>query len=103
MGAAVEMRNFVVRGRGRSVQKGEQKGVVFDESEESKALARWRNGQFMDLERQHARAWRSALASLDLAATAEQFKPLVQGDKRPKSLSDIKALADGIMNDPETL
>lgn len=35
MGYRVEMRNYVVRGGGRSVQKGEQKGVIFDESEES--------------------------------------------------------------------
>ena len=62
MGHHVEMRNFVVRGAGRSVQKGEQKGVIFDESEESKALNRWRDGRFLEVERQHARAWRAALA-----------------------------------------
>ena len=101
MGQPVEMRNFVVRGRGRSVQKDEQKGVIFDESEESKALARWRAGRFLDVERQHARAWRAALANLDLNATAEQFKPLVQGETRPKNLADIKRFTDGVMNDPE--
>jgi len=100
MGYRVEMRNYVVRGGGRSVQKGEQKGVIFDESEESKALGRWRAGEFMDVERQHARAWRAALANLDLEATSEQFKPLVQGETRPKNLADIKRFADGVMNDP---
>jgi hypothetical protein len=100
MGHRVEMRNFVVRGQGRSVQKGEQKGVIFDESDESKALARWRAGRFLDVERLHARAWRAALANLDLDATAEQFKPLVQGERRPKNLADIKQFADGVMNDP---
>ena len=101
MGHRVEMRNFVVRDRGRSVQKGDQKGVIFDESEESKALARWRAGRFLDVERQHAKAWRAALANLDLDATAEQFKPLVQGETRPRNLADIKRFADGVMNDPE--
>jgi hypothetical protein len=101
MGHQVEMRNFVVRGRGRAVQKGEQKGVIFDESEESKALARWRAGRFLDVERQHARAWRAALANLDLDATAEQFKPLVQGETRPKNLAEIRRFAYGVMNDPD--
>ena len=101
MGHHVEMRNFVVRGAGRSVQRGEQKGVIFDESEESKALNRWRDGRFLEVERQHARAWRAALANLDLNATAEQFKPLVQGETRPKNLADIKRFADGVMNDPD--
>lgn len=55
----------------------------------------------MDVERQHAKAWRVALANLDLEATAEQFKPLVQGETRPRNLPDIKRFADGIMNDPE--
>lgn len=101
MGHHVEMRNFVVRDAGRSVQKGGQKGVIFDESEESKALNRWRDRRFLEVERRHARAWRATLANLDLNATAEQFKPLVQGETRPKNLADIKRFADGVMHDPD--
>lgn len=100
MGHPVEMRNFVVMGGGRSVQKDGIEGVIFDQSSESKALDRWGRGRFYEIERDQAKAWRAALANLDLDATAKNFRPLVEGTVRPKNLSDIKKFADGIVNDP---
>jgi hypothetical protein len=100
VGHRVEMRNFVVMGGGRSVQKDGHEGVIFDQSKESKALDRWRRGQFQEVERDYARAWRAALANLDLEATADRFRPLVHGESRPKNLADIKRFADGVIRDP---
>ena len=100
-GQCVEMRHCVAMGGGRSVQhKNGQEGIIFHQSDESKALHRWKCGEFEEVERQYARAWRAALADLDLEGTARHFRPLVRGADRPKNTADIKRFADGILNDP---
>lgn len=100
-GARVEMCNYVVLGGGRTVRDPNgQVGIVYDQSSESKALHRWRRREFEQVEREHARAWRNALANLDLEATAREFKPFVEGSDRPKTLADVKHLVDRIVAAP---
>lgn len=100
VGNHVDMRRCVVMGGGRSVQRDGHEGIIFDEGPEAQALDRWRRGQFREVERAHAKAWRAALANLDLEAIAEGFKPLMTREDRPRSLKDIKALVERVLTNP---
>lgn len=101
LGHEVKMTNFVVLGGGRSVQHKGTKGVIFDQSAESKALERWRRGEFQELEREHAKAWRDSLAQIDLTRAVKAAEPLLTSKARPKQLAEVKQLADVILADAQ--
>src|SRR5205814_6992911 len=100
VGNHFDMHRLVVMGGGRSVQRDGHLGIVFDEGPEAQALDRWRRGQFLEVERTHAKTWRVALANLDLEAIAEGFKPLMAREDRPRNLKDIKALVERVLANP---
>lgn len=99
-GQRVEMRSVPVLSHGRSVEREGRKGVVFDLSHESKALERWQRGEFAELDREHARAWRAALADIDLSLIAKAAEPLFKSRPRAKSLDEVKQTADAVLNSP---
>ena len=86
---------------GRPVKSGGKNGVVFDQSPEAQAFARWQRGEFMELERQHARAWRKALQTLDLPGLAEKFRALGINGKNCSSLAAAKGIASDIVRSKE--
>ena len=63
-GAAIVDMRFggpVVRG-GRDTLVNGQRGAVFEQSIEEKALSRWQHMEFLDIEREQAKTWRQALS-----------------------------------------
>jgi hypothetical protein len=99
-----------VRGRvmlagGKHVQLGDKKGVVFERSPEAEAVSRWEKREFLDLERNIAKQWRSALTAIDLDAMVKHFMNELGHWRKPKSLADAKQIADTIIDsmDPEWL
>jgi hypothetical protein len=92
-------RGFPAIDGGRPVRVKEKKGLVHKQGPELDALTRWQNGEFEEVERRHAKAWREALAALDLEVTYRTFRPFVERVGKPKSLAEAKSIADTILND----
>ncbi len=88
LGHRVEMRGFVVLEGGRPVAQEGKEGLVFKRSSEVEALDRWRRGKFLEAERGYAKAWRASLLELDLEGTYKRFKPMVEGEGRPRNLKE---------------
>lgn len=90
---------------GRHVQLGDKKGVIFEHSPEAEAISRWGKREFLQLERNIARRWRSSLTSIDLDATAKQVLRELGHWRKPKSLQDARKMSDTIIDniDPEWL
>jgi hypothetical protein len=86
IGNHIEMRGVVVLAGGETVTTGDGSGIVFKQSPEHEALQRWQRREFLAVERELARGWRRALASLDLQTSYRQFKPLIDGLGRPRDL-----------------
>lgn len=97
-GYKVPMTGQIPIAGGRSVNSGGKRGVVIDNPPEAKAFSRWQEGRFLDLERDHARAWRAALANLDLPSVAEKFRALGINGKSCRTLDEAKAIASGIVH-----
>ena len=71
----------------KSVQLGDQKGVIFQPTEEMEAMQRWTAREFLEAERQIAKWWRRSLTSIDFDAMVKA----VMGEigphwRKPKSL-----------------
>ena len=97
MGQDVPLTGRIPIAGGRPVKVGDKSGIIYDASPESQAFSRWQKGEFLELERQFAQAWRASLSSLDLKAVAEQMKTLGVNPQTCKSLEDAKQLADALV------
>src|ERR1035437_1675615 len=97
-GYKVPMTGQIPVAGGRLVSSGGKRGVVIDNPPEAQAFARWQEGRFLDLERAYARAWRSALANLDLPGVAEKFRALGISGKSCKTLAEAKSIAADIVH-----
>jgi hypothetical protein len=94
-----------LRPKGKEIQLGDQRGVIFDPGPETVALQRWSRREFLEAEREHAKQWRAALSQLDLAAMSEQVRTAIGPWRRPRTLEDARILTDTIIDnlDPEFL
>lgn len=101
MGNRVPMTGQIPVTGGRPVKSNGKRGIVLDEPPEAQAFSRWQSGEFLQLEREHAHAWRDALKSLDLAAVAEKFRALGIDGKNCKSLAAAKEIAVSIVRSRE--
>src|ERR1700719_3186066 len=54
-----------IRSKSTPVQLGDQRGVIFQQTKERKAMQRWTAREFLEAERQIAKAWRKSLTSID--------------------------------------
>jgi hypothetical protein len=86
---------------GRPVELKGKKGTVYMQSPEEEALARWQRGDFVELERLRAKAWRAELSQIDPEQQRALFRPWVRGSRRPKTLADAKVLADTIIDEKD--
>jgi hypothetical protein len=95
----------VMLARGRHVQLGDKKGVIFERSPEAEAISRWSKREFLELERNTARQWRHALTSIDLNAMVQTVMGALSRWRKPKSLQDARKMTDTIIDnmDPEWL
>jgi hypothetical protein len=97
LGQRVPMTGQIPLAGGREVMAGEKKGVVFEQSPEAKAFARWTRREFLEIERSFARTWREDLASVDLAAGSRYFKALGLDHHECKTLEQAKAVAESVV------
>ena len=95
----------VALARGRKVQLGDKKGMIFEPTKEEEACSRWRKREFLDVERTIAKQWRNALTAVDLATMVRNVMKELGHWRKPKSLEDAKQIADTIIEnmDPEWL
>jgi hypothetical protein len=86
------------RAGGTKVELDGKTGVMFHKTEEEEAFDRWRDGQFLDLERQIASRWRKDLSGVDFTAIYSAYQRYYPKGK-PKELSQVKAFADRIIDE----
>jgi len=99
LGHRVEMRRVPAVAGGRTVRHRGKSGVVYSNLPEMDAFNRWQDQQFLEVERAHARAWRAALEEVNLGAIYADYRPLVAGSGGPRTLADVRALADQMLAD----
>lgn len=80
-------------GGGRETVLNGKKGAVFEQSPEEAAFERWQKKQFLEIERFQAKGWRNALSLISPRDQQSMFAGWY-GDKKPKSLVDVKKAAD---------
>ncbi len=79
---------------GKPVTLEGKTGIVFQRTQEEEAFERWQRHEFLDVERLIARSWRMALSNVDHSRAYKFFQKWFAGGKKPKTLSDVKSLAD---------
>jgi hypothetical protein len=72
-------------------------GVLHDVPPEAEAFNRWQKGEFLHVERYHARAWRQELANTDLTTLAAGMKAMGIDSQKCRSLDDAKQIADNFL------
>lgn len=93
LGYEVEARGVPVIGGGKLVRSADGKvGMVFDEPPEIVAMRRWKDGDFLDVERDFAKAWRDGLQLQDLEGIAAAIRP--PGKTPLRTLAEVRAGAD---------
>jgi hypothetical protein len=70
----VIMDRLIILDHGRRVETQNQNGVFFDVAPEMMALTRWQSGDFLEVERQFATAWRRMLSGLNLDEVYKQYR-----------------------------
>ncbi len=97
LGYRIPMRGQIMLPRGRPVRYGKQSGVVFEEAPEIRALRRWQEGRFMEVEHSFARLWRGMLNLVDFDKLAQALRELGLRPGRCKTLRDAKNIADAMI------
>lgn len=99
LGNKVQMQNRPVISGGQPKRSPEGKvGFQIDEFPEQAAMARWYEGDFWDIEHQHARNWRQALAELDLESTLSWINNVVPTGVKLNSMDAIKQFVGDFTN-----
>lgn len=97
LGAHPPMNGQIPMARARHVVLDGKVGAVIDQPPEAKAFLRWQMGQFSEVERLHARAWRASLERIDLPAIAATMKRRGINSKNCRSLEDAVLLSNGMV------
>jgi hypothetical protein len=102
MGHPVPMNGQIPVAGGRMVKAPDGKrGVVYDNSPEAEAFARWQDGKFGDVERKFAAGWRRMLTTLDLPAIASRMRTLGIDPKQCNSVEKAHAVASALVHQRE--
>lgn len=97
MGSSVPMAGQIPLAGGRRVATGDKKGVVWLPSPEADAFTRWQNGEFLEVERQHAKSWRQALSDSSWTDRANALKQQGITDKSCKTLAEAAEIAKEVV------
>lgn len=98
LGNVIPMDGRIMMQGGNPVKRGGKTGVVFEEPPEVKAFNRWQNGEFLEIERDQAKQWRSMLKSLDFDSAIKIIQSQGITTDSCKSLEEVKSLADEILS-----
>ena len=83
----------------KSVQLGDQKGVIFQQTKEQEAMNRWTAREFLDAERLVAKCWRRALRAIDFnEMVATLMTEIGPHWRKPKTLQDARQMTDIIID-----
>ncbi|MFA7300794.1 MAG: hypothetical protein WC069_00585 [Candidatus Shapirobacteria bacterium] len=95
LGRTVEMsRRPIIDGGTPKITPDGKIGFYFDEPPEKKALKRWQDRKFLEVERDYAREWRQSLSNLSFETQMGMVKNIVPPEVHFSNLSDIKAFID---------
>jgi len=84
---------------GRPVRGAEGKpGVVFENSPEAEAFARWQRGRFHEVERDLASNWRAMLSELNLPEIAQRIRALGITPQTCKSVEEAYGIAAALVH-----
>jgi hypothetical protein len=93
-GNPIPMNGTVPLPGGRPVKSGGLTGVVFEQAPESKAFYCWQDGEFLSIERDFAREWRTSLSSAPSDEIRSAMRAIGIGGESSRTLADAKAVAD---------
>jgi hypothetical protein len=83
----------------KSVELGDQKGIIFQQTKEEEAMDRWMAREFLAVERLIAKQWRQSLAAIDFQAVVKAVMAEIGPHwRKPKTLQDAKQMADIIID-----
>jgi hypothetical protein len=77
-----------------------RRGVLFTESPELAAFARWTDGRFSELEHRLAREWRLNLTNLDLKEISKRYAAFCGSQPTPKTLEESYDIARKVVDTP---
>jgi hypothetical protein len=98
MGNNIAMDGRIHLAGGTPVKSPSGTGVIFEESPEARAFARWQDGQFLDAERETAKNWRGMLVNLQFSKAIEILKKLGISPKTCTSLEHAKTIASRLVS-----
>jgi len=87
----------IPRDQGQVVELDGKKGIFYSQSPEEEALVRWHEGEFLNVERQFAKAWRRQLSNVNHDKEYAFFQRWFLMGK-PKTLAEVKTLADAYID-----
>ena len=96
-GQDVPMDGRIPRDAGRVVELDGKKGIVYAQAPEEQALERWHKGNFLDVERLFAKAWRREFSGINHDREYTFFQNWFLLGK-PKSLAEVKTLTDAYID-----
>lgn len=101
LGHGFDLRHVPVMPGGNPVTTRDgRRAVVYDVPPEAAALKRWEERDFLEVERQFAKAWRDALTGIDLDEIFRQGRDIIRRLGRPKDLLAVKAAAADLLRKP---
>ena len=93
-GANIPLDGRIPTAGGRPVKFDGKSGFVHEESAAAQAFRRWQEREFLVVERQFARTWRTTLNNVDLARIATGIRAMGITPGTCRSLEDAKAIVD---------
>ncbi len=97
LGALVPMNGQIPVAGARPVERNGKYGAVVEVSPEAAAFQRWKDGEFFEVERRHARAWRAQLEATDLGALQTAMNAMGINAKTCNSHEQALALAKQVV------
>ena len=98
LGENIPMDGRIPREGGRYVAGGNQTGIVYEESPETKAFYRWRAERFLEVERLFAAGWRKMLEEANFTEIARGLRNLGVDGRSCTSLEQARAMAQEIVD-----
>jgi hypothetical protein len=98
LGERVPMEGRAILAGGIPVRSYSRSGLRFNVAPEAVALERWQAGQFLEVERQFAKHWRSSLGTLDPCGVIQRLNELGVVPGKCRNLEEAKSMADAIVN-----
>jgi hypothetical protein len=96
-GRSVPMTGQIPLAGGRPVKQEGKPGVVFEPAPEARALQRWQQHAFYEVEHQYARHWRISLAGIDLKTVADTLRKRGIDVRTYKSLGQARDMAQAFL------